>query len=250
MGAQTAISAVDVPVQAPSEPVCRLFAANAPDEGLAIEPPEEAIRGLSRQIWECEGRPDGRAEEHWARARAELAEQMARMANAHLMPQADIEPPAENPSAADDAAAQPETENVTGAGPVIAPNGTAGDEGASSAAWLAAATGQEHAAPSIICGGVVLRGDLESPGDLHFEGNLEGNLRSPRLDVGEKAFIAGEVVARQLTVRGRIRGRILANTILVCAGSRVEGEIVYGTLTVETGAQLDAGFRRLGSVAV
>lgn len=37
-----------------------------------IEPTEDAIRLRSYQIWEREGRPDGQAAEHWARAKAEL----------------------------------------------------------------------------------------------------------------------------------------------------------------------------------
>jgi len=35
-------------------------------------PSEEEIRKRSYLIWEREGRPDGKAEEHWARAKAEL----------------------------------------------------------------------------------------------------------------------------------------------------------------------------------
>jgi hypothetical protein len=34
---------------------------------------EERIRERAYFIWEREGRPDGRADEHWRRARAELA---------------------------------------------------------------------------------------------------------------------------------------------------------------------------------
>lgn len=34
---------------------------------------EEAIRRRAHEIWEREGRPEGREAEHWERARAELA---------------------------------------------------------------------------------------------------------------------------------------------------------------------------------
>jgi len=36
------------------------------------EPHEDAIRERAHQIWVNEGMPDGRAEEHWLRARWEL----------------------------------------------------------------------------------------------------------------------------------------------------------------------------------
>lgn len=41
-----------------------------------IEPSEDAIRLRSYQIWEREGRPDGRSAEHWAQAKAELVEEL------------------------------------------------------------------------------------------------------------------------------------------------------------------------------
>jgi hypothetical protein len=36
-------------------------------------PSDEEIRARSYMIWEREGRPEGKSEEHWQRARAELA---------------------------------------------------------------------------------------------------------------------------------------------------------------------------------
>lgn len=37
----------------------------------------DAIATRARELWELEGRPDGRAEEHWLRAEAELAAQQS-----------------------------------------------------------------------------------------------------------------------------------------------------------------------------
>ena len=47
-----------------------------PSDEIRIEPSEEAIRQRSYQIWEREGRPEGCAPEHWARAKAELEAEM------------------------------------------------------------------------------------------------------------------------------------------------------------------------------
>jgi hypothetical protein len=35
-------------------------------------PDDERIRGRAHEIWESEGRPEGRHEEHWTRARREI----------------------------------------------------------------------------------------------------------------------------------------------------------------------------------
>lgn len=41
-------------------------------------PDEDRIRSRAYQIWEEEGRPEGRHDEHWYRARAELERQLHR----------------------------------------------------------------------------------------------------------------------------------------------------------------------------
>ena len=226
MSAQAAISTADEP-----EPV---------RQPAAAEPPEEAIRRLSRQIWEREGRPEGYAEEHWARARAELAEQLARMANAHLATRCPAPAPEEHIAPPDQL-----VRSIVSHLPPQLPKTRRSDEAVSDIAWLLEAKRPDNTAPSIIHGGLLLRGDLDSPGDLHFDGRLEGNVRSASLDVGKDAVIQGEVVAGELIVRGTIRGCICANKILLCAGARIEGEILYRTLAIETGSQLDARFHQL-----
>lgn len=42
-------------------------------EGFPTGKYRDAIEARAREIWEQEGRPEGRAEEHWLRAEAELA---------------------------------------------------------------------------------------------------------------------------------------------------------------------------------
>jgi hypothetical protein len=41
--------------------------------GLPVGKLAERIRERAQEIWEAEGRPDGRAEEHWLLAEAEIA---------------------------------------------------------------------------------------------------------------------------------------------------------------------------------
>jgi hypothetical protein len=43
---------------------------------IRIRPSKEAIQLRSYLIWEREGRPDGRADEHWRRAKLELEAEM------------------------------------------------------------------------------------------------------------------------------------------------------------------------------
>jgi hypothetical protein len=43
---------------------------------------DDQITVRARQIWEAEGQPEGKAEEHWARAQSELRAELAHLAAA------------------------------------------------------------------------------------------------------------------------------------------------------------------------
>jgi cytoskeletal protein CcmA (bactofilin family) len=250
MGAQRAILAADEeePRTAESEPPCQLVTAESdhrPDCGPALEPSEEEIRLRSQEIWQREGCPEGYAEDHWQRARAELAALLEKTSNTQLAerPADDIAPP--SLVQADDivpaqSAAAPDTQAEFSA--------EDGENEAVPAAplplRLPTRSTQSAVVPTIICAGIVLRGTLESAGDIQFNGCMDGDIRCAVLAVDDEAVIQGEIVADEVTVRGRIQGRIRAHQVLLCAGSRVEGDILYGTLAIETGAQLDGSFQQ------
>jgi DUF2934 family protein len=55
---------------------------------------EQRIRERAYQIWESEGRPHGRQEEHWRRAEAEIDQELAAVAARHdTMPLTEPETP-------------------------------------------------------------------------------------------------------------------------------------------------------------
>lgn len=43
------------------------------EENTAMQPDETEIARTAHEMWEADGRPDGKAEEHWHRARAHLS---------------------------------------------------------------------------------------------------------------------------------------------------------------------------------
>jgi len=100
-----------------------------------------------------------------------------------------------------------------------------------------------RSAASIISPDLVVNGTLVSTGDIQIDGRVEGDVRSVGLVIGEKAFIHGEVCAEDVTVRGRVQGSIRARKVLLCATSRVEGNILHETFAVESGAFFDGNCR-------
>ena len=61
--------------------------------------------------------------------------------------------------------------------------------------------------------------------------------------IGEKAEIHGEVFAEDVTVRGRVMGRIRARKVLLAATSHVEGDILHEAFAVEAGAFFEGNCR-------
>ena len=98
-------------------------------------------------------------------------------------------------------------------------------------------------APSIISADMVINGTLNSTGDIQIDGRIEGDVRSVGLVIGEKAEIHGEVYAEDLTVRGKVVGRILARKVLLAATSHVEGDILHEAFAVESGAFFEGNCR-------
>ena len=99
-------------------------------------------------------------------------------------------------------------------------------------------------APSIISADMVINGTLSSTGDIQIDGRIEGDVRSVGLVIGEKAEILGEVYAEEVTVRGKVVGRIRARKVLLAATSHVEGDILHEAFAVESGAFFEGNCRR------
>jgi cytoskeletal protein CcmA (bactofilin family) len=103
--------------------------------------------------------------------------------------------------------------------------------------------GTRGTAPSIISADLIVTGTLVSNGDIQIDGVVEGDVRSVGLVIGEKAEIHGEILAEDITVRGRVIGRIRARKVQLAATSHVEGDILHEAFAVEAGAFFEGNCR-------
>lgn len=109
---------------------------------------------------------------------------------------------------------------------------------------------------------VQFRGDLISSEDMTIDGHVEGTIevREHVLVIGPHAQIEADIVARRVTVHGRVKGLITAEEhvdlrdaalvegdILCARISIAEGAEVHGR--IETGAKTSAAGRAAVSVA-
>jgi len=89
---------------------------------------------------------------------------------------------------------------------------------------------------SLIADDITIEGNVVGDGELHVDGVIRGDVRVPRLSVGETGHIEGAVLADAVETRGRIVGTITAKQVKLMGTCFVDGDITHEQLTMETGA--------------
>lgn len=100
---------------------------------------------------------------------------------------------------------------------------------------------------SIVEKGVFFKGDLVSQGSLHFEGELEGEIRVSNLILGTDSRIRGAVTSLTVEVFGNVEGTIDANEVILGGTAVVKGDISHQNLVIERNAKFEGLSRRLAS---
>ena len=101
------------------------------------------------------------------------------------------------------------------------------------------------AVPSIIGPEMSVRGDLQSDGDLHVEGTIQGDIRVKHLVVAKDAVVRGDIEAATVRIAGSVAGTLRAREVLLTQTARMQGDVYHEVLSIEPGAQLEGHCRRL-----
>ena len=89
---------------------------------------------------------------------------------------------------------------------------------------------------SLIADDITIEGNVVGDGELHVDGVIRGDVRVPRLSIGETGHIEGAVQAEVVEARGRIVGTVTAKHVKLLGTCYVDGDITHEQLTMETGA--------------
>ncbi len=103
---------------------------------------------------------------------------------------------------------------------------------------------------SIISSGVKIDGNLYSEGNVRIDGKINGNVNiDGNLTIGDSSELRGEVKARNITMSGKIFGKIVAEEKLKLeAKSVLNGDLTTKFLIVEEGAFFE-GFSKMNNEA-
>jgi cytoskeletal protein CcmA (bactofilin family) len=116
-----------------------------------------------------------------------------------------------------------------------------------SAPGESARSAASSAVPSLISADLKVVGNLESAGDLQIDGQVEGDIKSRSLTVGESAQVKGSISADTLRISGAVDGQLRGTSVTIAKTGKVKGDIVHQSLSVEAGATIEGQIRRLDS---
>jgi cytoskeletal protein CcmA (bactofilin family) len=82
-------------------------------------------------------------------------------------------------------------------------------------------------------------GVLDTDGELHVYGSVQGRINADRLVLAIGGSVEGDILARDVRIGGRFNGRIFALNVALDSSADVTGRVFHHTVTVDKGARID-----------
>ena len=90
---------------------------------------------------------------------------------------------------------------------------------------------------------LTITGNVTSKGELHLNGQVQGDVHCVALVLGENAQVEGNVVAEDVMVHGRLIGSVRALRVMLQSTAHVEGNLFHKSLSVEQGTHFEGESR-------
>lgn len=103
---------------------------------------------------------------------------------------------------------------------------------------------------SFIGAEVCVTGDVSTPGELHIDGTVTGDVKCGALTQGPTGAIHGNIVAEDVRLSGLVDGAVEAGMLSLEASARVTGDVTYESLAVATGGQIEGRLKRRRTDAI
>lgn len=101
------------------------------------------------------------------------------------------------------------------------------------------------AAPSIISRDLKIKGDLICNGDIQIDGEVEGDVQSRSITVGEGADVRGSISSDNIRICGSVNGQLKGQSVVLAKTAKIVGDVIHQTLAVEPGAFFEGQCRRI-----
>ena len=99
--------------------------------------------------------------------------------------------------------------------------------------------------PSIVAADMkITKNGIFSKGEVHIDGNVEGNIVAREVMVGKEAIVTGNITAQLVRINGKVYGSIEAGEVSLLSHAHVEGNILHSIISIEAGAYFDGSSKR------
>ena len=93
--------------------------------------------------------------------------------------------------------------------------------------------------PSYLGSSLSIRGVLEAECELTVSGRVFGRIAALKLVISPGGHVEGDIVAREVVIGGYLKGRVFAPTVTVDETAYVDGRLFHHTISVARGAHFD-----------
>lgn len=104
--------------------------------------------------------------------------------------------------------------------------------------------GRSGGAFSYIGSEVTVTGDIATESELHLDGKVIGDVSCGALTQGESGEVRGNIKAGEARLAGLVDGAVEAAVLNLEASARVTGDVLYESLSVASGAEVEGRFKR------
>ena len=92
---------------------------------------------------------------------------------------------------------------------------------------------------SLVSTGAIIQGDITSPGTVHINGSLQGNVCARKMVIGRTGSLTGNCRAQDVAIAGEMSGELLCGELRIFETGRLDGTINCGRMSVSAGARID-----------
>ena len=91
---------------------------------------------------------------------------------------------------------------------------------------------------------VTVTGDIATESELHLDGKVIGDVECGSLTQGQSGEVRGNLRAKEARLAGLVDGAVEAGTLILEASARITGDVLYESLSVAAGAEVEGRFKR------
>ena len=98
---------------------------------------------------------------------------------------------------------------------------------------------------SILANSFSLKGSISCKGELQIDGRINGNLNGEKVILGPESVMDGTLIADEIIISGKFKGKIKGKSIRLDAGASVDAEITYEVLAIEDGSSINGIVKKI-----